>query len=227
MLRQGEDARPADHYHFANTLNSPTHRRPNSGRQIRLLQCRRYNCSLSSWRPRFIVTALNSPSEDGFSHHGAPRASSSWDLHGRLRLLFLWSQGRWAFYCFYPLNFKWVTSIILLYSQEGGFKLTHLYLKPLWSYQPQTWDKPSDFYEGIPCKHGETPLGPSSPAFSRRVFSLVEKVGPRTGDSGLHPVFPSRGPPSGQYGLVLSNKNAKAHSFTLANLGDCLHATIC
>lgn len=48
-------------------------------------------------------------------------------------------------------------SIILLYSQEGGFKLTHLYPKPLWSYQPQTWDKPSDFYEGIPCKHGERP----------------------------------------------------------------------
>lgn len=57
-------------------------------------------------------------------------------------------------------------------------------------------------------------------------FSLVEKVDPELGTVAC-PVFPSRGPPSGQYGLVLSNKNAKAHSFTLANLGDCLHATIC
>lgn len=96
-------------------------------------------------------------------------------------------------------------------------------------------------YDPINHRHGANPL------ISTKEFLVNKENALRTIESCIfqvslwlrrldpeletvaRPVFPSRGPPSGQWGLVLPSRSEvlRAQCSSLAYLGDCLHATIC
>ena len=90
---KGEDARACWPLPFCKHAQQPNLQKAQPRKTDHLyLRCRRRcNTRLSYGRSSFIVLAHNSPSEGGFSTMVLHRSWPSWDLRGRLSLLFLWS----------------------------------------------------------------------------------------------------------------------------------------